>query len=68
MWDNLTPADVERATHRLSMRRAGALKRHSEETKNLDNEEIETFDENRRRICTKVQKLRDRVMPNNVAN
>ncbi len=45
MWDNLTPADVERATHQLNIRRAAVLKRHAEEIKNLDDEqnEIETF-------------------------
>ena len=46
MWDQLTPADIQRARDRLAALRAVTLNRHAEETKRLDIEqaEIEAFE------------------------
>jgi hypothetical protein len=46
MWDQLTPADIERVKQRLATERIETLTRHAEELKALDADqaEIETFD------------------------
>jgi len=36
MWDQLTPADIERVKRRLGITRAEMLSRHAEELKELD--------------------------------
>jgi hypothetical protein len=47
MWEQLTPADIERARHRLALMRAETLIRHAEELKSLDTDrtQIETFEQ-----------------------
>jgi hypothetical protein len=46
MWEQLTPADIERVKHRMVALRGEILKRHAEELKALDAEqtEIATFE------------------------
>jgi len=44
MWEQLTPADIERAKHRLANQRIEALTRHAEELKALDTERAEMED------------------------
>ena len=46
MWEQLTPADIERAKQRLAAQRTETLSRHAEELKALDADqaEIETFE------------------------
>ena len=36
MWDNLTPADLDRARHELALERGAMLRRHAAELKELD--------------------------------
>ena len=36
MWDQITPAEIERAKHRLARKRAETLMRHEEELNRLD--------------------------------
>jgi len=47
MWDNLSPADIERAKEQLTLQRDAILKRHAEELSILDADqnEIETLDQ-----------------------
>lgn len=47
MWDQLTPADIERVKQRLLGQRDQMLRRHSEELRGLDAEaaELETFEQ-----------------------
>jgi hypothetical protein len=47
MWDNLSPADIERAKEQLTLQRDAVLKRHAEELSVLDADqnEIETLDQ-----------------------
>ena len=47
MWDNLSPADIERAKELLTLQRDAVLKRHAEELSILDTDqnEIETLDQ-----------------------
>src|ERR1700726_3995269 len=46
MWEQLTPADIERAKQRLTAQRTETLSRHVEELKALDADqaEMETFE------------------------
>ena len=46
MWDQLTPADIQRAKDRLTALRTVTLSRHAEEIKRLDIEqaELEAFE------------------------
>ena len=46
MWQQLTPADIARIKHQLSLTRAETLSRHAAELKTLDSqqEEIENFE------------------------
>jgi hypothetical protein len=46
MWEQLTPADIERVKQRLATERVETLSRHAEELKALDanQAEIETFE------------------------
>ena len=46
MWEQITPADIERVKHRMVALRGEILKRHAEELKALDAEqtEIVTFE------------------------
>jgi hypothetical protein len=46
MWEQLTPADIERAKQRLAAQRTETLSRHAEELKALDADqaEMETFE------------------------
>jgi hypothetical protein len=46
MWEQLTPADIERAKQRLAAQRTETLNRHAGELKALDanQAEIETFE------------------------
>jgi len=46
MWDQLTPADIQRARDRLTALRTVTLSRHAEEIKRLDIEqaELEAFE------------------------
>jgi hypothetical protein len=46
MWQQLTPADIARVKHQLSLTRAETLSRHAAELKTLDSqqEEIEEFE------------------------
>ena len=46
MWEQLTPADIERVKQRLATERIETLSRHAEEIKRLDFEqaEIEAFE------------------------
>ena len=41
MWEQLTPADIERVKHRMVALRGEILKRHAEELQALDAEETE---------------------------
>ena len=41
MWDQLTPADIERVKQRLLRQRGEMLRRHSDELRGLDAEEAE---------------------------
>ena len=41
MWEQLTPADIERVRHRMIAQRGESLKRHAEELKALDAEQAE---------------------------
>ena len=45
MWDNLTPADLDRARHELALERGAMLRRHAAELKELDArfDEVEQF-------------------------
>jgi hypothetical protein len=36
MWDNLTPADLDRVRHELALERGALLHRHAAELKELD--------------------------------
>jgi hypothetical protein len=36
MWDNLTPADLDRARHELALERGAMLRRHAAELRDLD--------------------------------
>jgi hypothetical protein len=36
MWENLTPADLDRARHELALARGAMLSRHRAELKELD--------------------------------
>jgi len=47
MWEQLTPADIERSKHRLATRRIEAMTRHAEELKALDTDraEIDAFEQ-----------------------
>jgi hypothetical protein len=46
MWEKLTPADIARVRHELSLSRAASLSRHAAELKVLDTqqEELEKFE------------------------
>jgi len=46
MWEQLRPADIERAKRQLAIQRGETLKRHAEELKTLDADEaeIQTFE------------------------
>jgi hypothetical protein len=44
MWEQLIPADIERAKHRLTNQRMETLTRHAEELKALDTEQAEMED------------------------
>ena len=46
MWEQLTPADIQRVKHRLALMRAATLSRHAEELKSLaaQQDEIEIFE------------------------
>jgi hypothetical protein len=46
MWEQLTPADIQRVKQRLAAQRIETLTRHMEELKSLDGDraEIETFE------------------------
>ena len=46
MWEQLTPADIQRVKQRLAAQRIATLTRHMEELKSLDGDraEIETFE------------------------
>ena len=46
MWEQLRPADIERAKRQLAIQRGETLKRHAEELKTLDSDEaeIQTFE------------------------
>jgi hypothetical protein len=46
MWEQLRPADIERAKRRLTIQRGDLLRRHAEELKTLDAEqtEVDTFE------------------------
>lgn len=41
MWEQLRPADIERAKRRLAIQRGDTLKRHAEELNKLDADEAE---------------------------
>ena len=41
MWEQLRPADIERAKRQLTIERGETLKRHAEELKKLDADEAE---------------------------
>lgn len=41
MWEQLRPADIERAKRQLAIQRGETLKRHAEELNKLDGEEAE---------------------------
>ena len=45
MWENLTPADLDRVRHKLAQERGAMLSRHAAELKELDEryDEIETL-------------------------
>ena len=45
MWENLTPADLDRVRHELARERGAMLSRHAAELKELDGryDEIETL-------------------------
>jgi hypothetical protein len=47
MWEQLTPADIERVKHRMRVLRGETLKRHAEELKALDadQDEIAIFEQ-----------------------
>src|SRR5260370_36678074 len=46
MWEQLTPADIQRVKHRLALERAAILSRHAAELKTLDTQqdELEKFE------------------------
>ena len=46
MWEQLTPADIQRVKHRLALERTAILSRHAAELKTLDTQqdELEKFE------------------------
>lgn len=70
MWENLTPADLDRARHELALERGSMLSRHAAELKELDGryDEIENLNQLINAFAEKYGKTNMRPEPRDAAS